>query len=161
MAPPRKSYPFGTCKHCGGSFEYRKIVKSGYRKGMSSGLRMNQRYCSTSCANFARMEPPKGYVHHTGYRYFTIAGAKHGKTIAEHRMVMKKMLGRPLTKHETVHHKNGDRLDNRPENLELWASRHGRGQRASDLPLWKLGAAYLEGVLAAKGQLASKSLIGG
>lgn len=42
------------------------------------------------------------------------------------------------------------------------ASRHGRGQRVSDLiPAWKLGAAYLAGVLVSKNQASSKSLIGG
>ena len=45
---------------------------------------------------------------------------------------MEKMIGRPLDKFETVHHKNGERQDNRPENLELWSSRNPRGQRIGD-----------------------------
>jgi hypothetical protein len=52
--------------------------------------------------------------------------------ILEHIFVMSKKLGRPITKGETIHHKNGNRADNRPENLELWASRHPRGQRVTD-----------------------------
>jgi hypothetical protein len=49
------------------------------------------------------------------------------------RLVMEEKIGRPLLPDETVHHKNGNKLDDRPDNLELWASRHPKGQRDIDL----------------------------
>ena len=52
--------------------------------------------------------------------------------VLEHILVYSNYLGRPLTKDETVHHKNGDRSDNRFENLELWNSKHPSGQRVKD-----------------------------
>ena len=54
------------------------------------------------------------------------------KGMVQHRYIMEQHLGRELLVEENVHHINGDRADNRIENLELWNTRQPKGQRISD-----------------------------
>lgn len=127
-----------TCVECSNSFPRRYYNAVGRTKYYSQ-----QKYCNNECksrhqetmakdrfdaGDYLRSPSGKGYI---GIHVPTKVEGKK-RSILEHRFVMEKHLGRKLLTTETVHHINGVRHDNRLENLELFSSRHGPGQRVID-----------------------------
>lgn len=77
-----------------------------------------------------------GYVSIWKPEHPNAKGGRDKSYVLEHRMIMSDHIGRPLLRSEQVHHKNGDRQDNRIENLELWNTSQPAGQRIEDKLLY-------------------------
>lgn len=112
-----------TCSECGKSITKRS------------------KYCDRCCKIGVKNPDWKGGRVVRGSGYVRVKMRDHPNAhvdgyVFEHVMIMSKMIGRPLLKKETVHHKNGIKNDNRLENLELWSSDHPSGQRVKDLVKW-------------------------
>ena len=98
-------------------------------------------FCSAACRSESNRKG--GSITGQGYRVQSV----NGRPVLEHRLVMEKILGRPLLSTESIHHRSGNRLDNDPTNLELWWKGQPAGQRVTDLIAYVVGyhrAAVLE-----------------
>lgn len=90
------------CEHCGNIFSRKQ----------SQAERSKHIFCNQKCAHeFARYPQGKARA-----KYLKLKG---GARVYEHRQVMENYLGRKLLPNEHVYRKNGDRNDNRIENLYL------------------------------------------
>lgn len=115
-------------------------VKRAYVRGIRSDARVapGQTLCPMHYQRARTGRPliqPKDSIdgfYKDGYLYKSV----NGKRVAVHRLVMQESLGRELLPQEDVHHRNGVKDDNRPENLELWNHSHPAGQRVLDKLAW-------------------------
>lgn len=91
------------------------------------------------CSNQIKPGKNGGVIKHkAGYRMVRVPEHPRQSNgyVFEHIIIMENMLGRRLVSGETVHHLNGIKDDNRPENLELWVRPQPSGIRASDALAW-------------------------
>lgn len=137
------------CKHCGKTFE---ILRSWETRGKHTG-----QFCGQACwiayqqNNGTHRTSPAGSgqpkINKQGYVVvyrpwfkFCVEARNQGEIsnyakgkLLEHRMVMEEVLGRRLHVWESVHHKDGNRANNDPSNLELWTKPQPTGVRLADV----------------------------
>lgn len=127
----RKVRPKIPCAHeqCDQDAKRRDWCEVHYRQHLRNGYTKLAR----ETTNLGWSINPSGYVVVKKPGHSEVGATGWG---LEHRVVMSDHLGRPLWPDENVHHKNGDRTDNRVENLELWSRRQPPGQRVVDKLAW-------------------------
>ena len=126
-----------TCQMCGKVFLVAHEVTT---RSENAGT-----LCSRTCLNAWRRQHavyrdkaigPRptgdGYVEEYCPDHPSVQG-RQNKRVLQHRLVMEQMLGRFLVEGENVHHRDGQRNNNAPGNLELWVRVQPAGARVDEI----------------------------
>lgn len=122
-----------TCYFCGGKFKIWPSVLGRHKDKARIA-------CSRKCRNehLSRWIDDRRYKSTSGYIMVPKEGnpksSKLRDMVYEHRVIAEQILGRKLATEEEIHHLNGKRDDNRPENLLVVDSRkHKHSPRAPSI----------------------------
>ena len=126
------------CPACGKMFKPNR----SQARGMAIG-RQKLCYCSPAChrKHIPVKQSGKNNPHYKGgvsssYGYVIVR--EKGRSpkqpyVGEHILVMEKIIGRRLLPEEVVHHENGNKADNRQENLRLMTRREHMAMHATKM----------------------------
>ncbi len=114
------------------TLQQKPCEQCGVTMQVEAKLLASKRYCSKACHNEskrlkgpgARIRRQDGYIQ---IYYPTHPDASKQGLVLEHRLVAQEKYGRRILRTEHVHHINGIRDDNRPENLEIVSPSHHAG----------------------------------